>query len=107
MFINENTSIYHQPDGVAMRKLRPVNRATARMIMPDTAKRMPAKSILLAVMSVEMPNSPNPSFIRGYAHPQSMAAVSAKTDAQRGWEKTLSRVYLALLSMIFSLSVFY
>jgi hypothetical protein len=39
-------------------------------------------------MSAVMPKAPNPSLIRGKAHPQAIAAVRANTTTQTGCWKT-------------------
>jgi hypothetical protein len=54
------------------------------MISPAAAKRMPAKSILLPVMSVVMPKALKPTLISGKAQPQAMAAVMANTTTHAG-----------------------
>ena len=56
---------------------------------PEMKKRMPAKSILLPVISVVIRNSANPSLINGYAHPHRNAAINAKNAAHKGRWKIL------------------
>jgi hypothetical protein len=45
---------------------------------------MPAKSILLAVMSLAMPKALKPILMSGKAHPHAIAAVRANTVTQTG-----------------------
>ena len=63
---------------------RPLLRATDSTISPAAAKRMPAKSILLPVMSAVMPKAPKPILISGNAHPHAIAAVRANTTTHAG-----------------------
>ena len=63
---------------------RPLLRATERTISPAAANLMPAKSILLPVMSAVMPKALNPTLMSGNAQPQAIAAVRANATTQAG-----------------------
>ena len=89
VFSKANNKMYPQSFVCLTCKLRLLNVEIANMINPEIVKRIPAKSILLPVMSVEIPNSLNPNLMSGYAHPHAMAAVNAKNTTQNGCWKIL------------------
>ena len=93
----QNSSIYHHDEEVRTEKSRCADAAMTSTINPEMQKRMPAKSILLPVISVVMANSPKPNLMSGYAHPQAMAAVRAKRATKNGRWKMLSGVLSVLL----------
>jgi hypothetical protein len=74
----------HQSRLMSVLKERLLLRATASTISPATAKRMPAKSILLPVMSAVMPKALKPILMSGNAHPHAIAAVRANTVTHTG-----------------------
>ena len=98
VFSKENNRIYHQFDILFTWKFFWLFRAIPNMISPEIIKRMPAKSILLPVIGVVIPNSWKPNLIRGYAHPHAMAAVSAKITTHNGrWNMLLLFVSIGLI----------
>ena len=70
-------------------KFRLVNAEMANIINPEIVNRIPAKSILLPVISVVISNSLKPNLMSGYAHPHAIAAVNAKIITQTGRWKIL------------------
>jgi hypothetical protein len=56
----------------------------ASTMIPERQNRMPAKRILLPVISCVMPNSEKPSLMSGYAHPHAVAAVRANIVTHNG-----------------------
>ena len=58
--------------------------ANVSIIAPERKNLMPANSILLPVISGVIANAANPNLMRGYAQPQTVAAVSAKKATHIG-----------------------
>jgi hypothetical protein len=84
VFISVKAMMKYQSLILLVLNERPLLRATDNTINPATANLMPAKSILLPVMSGVMPKSLKPTLMSGNAHPQAIAAVRANTDTQTG-----------------------
>lgn len=76
--------MYHQSEVFLTANERLECSATESIMIPEKKNLIPANSILLPVISGVMPNSANPSFMKGYAHPQRIAAVSANIETQTG-----------------------